>query len=297
MSKDLFSRYVWIVDTIRRHSSITFAELNRLWIRASVSDGIPLARRTFFRYRESIAELFNVDIMYDRSTYGYYIEQSGSHEQGILDWMLNSVSIGSMLNDAADVGQYIFLEEVPSAREYLNLVIDALRSHKTMLLSYHPYTRTHPTPEILFEPYFLKIFRQRWYVTGRVVKEDRIKTYALDRIVEAVLESQTYSIPDDFDAEEYFRHSFGIIFDEGAVKKVVLRAGERQAKYLRSVPLHHSQRETIHEKFSVFTYEIKITPDFIQEILSHGPDLIVQEPPELRAMIANLLRDTLKSYS
>ena len=214
-----------------------------------------------------------------------------------MNWLLNSASIGNLLNDAKDIGEMIFLEEVPSAREYLSLVVDSLKEHKAIKFSYHPYSRINPTHDIIIEPYFLKIFKQRWYLTGRNVKEDTIKTYALDRMIEPNLLTTTYSIPDDFDAEAYFRDSYGIIFDEGEVKRVSIRTDTRQAKYFRSVPLHHSQHEVLHDDYSIFYYNIKITPDFVQELLSYGPKVTVLAPPELRAMMVDSLRKSLDNYA
>ncbi len=114
---------------------------------------------------------------------------------------------------------------------------------------------------------------------------------------EVTLVNSTFSVPEDFNAEEYISHSYGIIFDEGNVKNVAIRTDSRQAKYLRSVPLHHSQTEILHDAYSIFYYKIKITPDFVQELLSYGPKITVINPPELRAMIITSLQESLNNYS
>lgn len=296
MAKDLFSRYIWLIDTIKRYGTLTRDEISKLWMRSPYSNGDPLPRRTFYAYRTAIEELFKINIECNPSTFEYYIAQSGDHYESVLNWMLNSASIGNLLNDAGDIADKIFLENVPSAREHLSTSVDALKSRKPVKFSYHPYSRINPTPDIVVEPYFLKIFKQRWYLTGRNVKEDTIKTYALDRMSDVVLLPSQYTIPEDFDAEAYFRDSYGIIFDEGEVKNVSIKTDARQAKYFRSVPLHHSQYEMLHDSYSIFNFKLKITPDFVQELLSYGPKLTVLSPPELRAMMITSLRDSLKNY-
>ncbi len=87
------------------------------------------------------------------------------------------------------------------------------------------------------------------------------------------------------------------MFDEGEVKRVALRTDSRQAKYFRSVPLHHSQQEVIHDSYSIFYFKIKLTPDFVQEILSYGPKVTVLSPPELRAIMVDSLKKTLDTYA
>lgn len=298
MPRDLFSRYVWIVDTIRRHGAITRALLNEKWKKSPFSEGgQPLTRRTFYNYRNAIAELFQVNIECNPVTYEYYLEQTGSNNESITNWLLNSATMSDVLAGSRDIANRIFVDEVPSARVHLAAIIDAIKGGHPVRLSYHPYTRSVPTAGIILEPYFLKIFRQRWYVTGMNVRDRKIKTYALDRITDlAIIGEQTFEMPADFNPEEYFRNSFGIVFDEGEPKNVQLRVDARQAKYLRALPLHHSQQESIHDAYSIFSYRLKLTPDFIQELLSMGPRVTVMAPPELRAMITASLRDTLANY-
>lgn len=115
MPKNLFSRYIWIIDTIRRHGAITRDQLNELWCRADVSDGERLPRRTFYNYRNAIEELFKINIECDPSTYEYYIDNGGDkHDDSVTEWMLNSAAMSNMLTDARSVSHRVFLEDVPS---------------------------------------------------------------------------------------------------------------------------------------------------------------------------------------
>lgn len=297
MSRNLFNRYIWLIDTVRRHGTITRDELNRLWCLAPFSDGSPLPRRTFYNYRNAIEEIFGISIACNPSTFEYYLEDSDdTHTDSVIDWMLNTASMSNTLTDARSIADRVFLEDVPSARQYLSTVIEAMKECKTLSFAYSPFSRTGAPKPVKIEPYFLKIFRLRWYITGRNVKEDVIKTYALDRMSNVNIDSTTFVIPPDFDAEAYFRDAFGIVFSQGKAKKVIIRTDHRQAKYFRALPLHHSQEEMIHDQYSVFTYKLRLTPDFVQELLSYGPKITVLAPSELRAMIVTNLTETLLNY-
>ena len=204
--------------------------------------------------------------------------------------------MSNVLASVSDASDRIFLEDVPSARLYLSQVVTALRENRPLRFTYRPYTRSTPTKGVSVEPYFLKIFRQRWYVTGRNTADGRIKTYALDRMEDVTVGDETF-VPDPlFDPEEYVRDAFGIIFSQGEAKDIVLRTDPRQAKYLRALPLHHSQSESIHDDYSLFHYRLRLTDDFVQEILSLGPRVTVVSPPELKAMVTTSLRETLRLY-
>lgn len=296
MATELFGRYIWLVDTIKRYKAITRDQINELWMRSPLSNGEPMSRRSFYNYRQAIEEIFKLSIDCNPATFEYYINEPDYHNESVTDWLLNSASTSEALTGCREISDRVFLENVPSAREFLPIIVRSLKEFQPITFSYHPYSRISPTPDVVIEPYFLKIFRQRWYVTGRNVKEDTIKTYALDRMREVKLLPDEYEIPDTFDPELYFRDSFGIMFTKGEAKSVAIKADVRQAKYLRALPLHHSQHETIHDNYSIFYYRLKLTPDFVEEILSHGPALTVLNPPELRAMVLTSLRDSLANY-
>lgn len=284
------------MDTIRRYGRITGRELNRRWAESPFSEGRPLPRRTFYNYRQALQQLFNVNIEYDPVTYEYFIENNDEHNDSVTDWLLNTTATSNVLSGARDISGRIFLEDVPSARDYLHVVIDALKMNRSIRFDYHPYTRSQPTRGIVLEPYFLKIFRQRWYITGRNVADSKVKTYALDRMTRALMLDTTFDIPADFDAEAYCSASFGVVFNMGQVEHVVIRVEARQAKYFRALPLHQSQRETVYDSFSLFHFDIRVTPDFVEELLSHGPKITVIEPRSLRLTMIEKLRATLAGY-
>ena len=296
MARNMLSRYIWLIDTIRRYGTITREKLNELWMLSPYSDGSPLPRRTFYNYRQAIEELFNINIECNTSTYEYSIDSGDDRHESMTDWLLNSAAMSNVLSSVSDVSDRIFLEDVPSARLYLSQVISALRENHPVRFTYRPYTRLNPTKDVIVEPYFLKIFKQRWYVTGRNVKDDKIKTYALDRMEDVKIEDDTFVVDKSFDLESYVRDTFGIVFSQGEPKEVVLRADTRQPKYLRALPLHHSQREVMHDEYSLFYYKLRLTPDFVQELLSYGPNIQVVSPPELKAMVVTQLRDALAKY-
>ncbi|MCM1355632.1 MAG: WYL domain-containing protein [Staphylococcus sp.] len=296
MSRNNLARYIWLIDTIRRYGAISREQIGQLWAKSQFSDGSPMPRRTFYNYRNAIEELFNINIECNPSTYEYYIDTNNSHQASVTDWLLNSATMSNVLSTLHDVSDRVFVEDVPSARLYLSQVISALREHRQLHFIYRPYTRINPTRDVVIEPYFMKIFRQRWYVTGLNLRDNQIKTYALDRMADVVIGTDTFEIPADFDSDSFVRDSFGIVFTQAEPHEVIIRANPRRAKYLRALPLHHSQREEIHDDYSNFFYRLRLTPDLVAELLSLGPDVKVMAPAELRIMVTNALRDALGQY-
>lgn len=297
MARNLVTRYVWLVDTINRYGRITLKDLNDAWLRSEISEGKPLARRTFFHYRDGVEDMFDINIVCDKSTFEYYIDDSGGEDNARLrSWLVDSASLSGMLSNAHDISDRIILESVPSAREHLPVIIDAMKQNRRIRFSYKSYTRSQPTDGIVLEPYFVKIFKQLWYVIGLNVKDGQVKTYALDRMSSLNLLQETFDLPEDVNPAEFFKDCFGIITNRNSAKRIVLRVEPTQAKYFRALPLHSSQQEEVHDDYSLFSYTMRITYDLKEEIMSHGASIEVLEPKELKTLIRTELEQALKNY-
>lgn len=297
MAKDILNRYIWLIDTIRRHRRITRKELDECWSRSPFAEGCSgIPRRTFYNYRQAIEDLFSVIIECDPRTYEYYIDESPAATSSMTNWLLDSSAMSRVLQESHDVADKIMLESVPSAREFLAPMIDALRNNFRVRFDYHPYSRSNPTQGVVVEPYFVRIHRQLWYVTGYNVADKKVKTYSFDRMTNLQVLTTKFLPPADLSPEDYFRDSFGVMVTQSRPREIKLKVSSRQAKYFRALPLHGSQSEMITNDYSVFTYQMRITSDLVAEILSHGPDIVVLAPVELRAMVTERLRTALQNY-
>ena len=179
---------------------------------------------------------------------------------------------------------------------HLPVIIDALKQNRRIRFSYKSYTRSKPTDGIMLEPYFVKIFKQLWYVIGLNVKDGLVKTYSLDRISNLNILQDTFDMPEEVNPSEFFKDCFGIITNRNSAKRIVLRVEPTQAKYFRALPLHSSQQEEVHDNYSIFTYRMRITYDLKEELMSHGASIEVLAPQELKTLIRNELEQALKNY-
>lgn len=299
MARNLINKYIWIIETIRRYGRITREELNRQWMQSGYSEGEPMARRTFYNYREGIVDVFGIEIVCDTATYEYYIksDETDGASADMQKWMLNSAMISGMLSESKDVADRIVMDEIPSARTNLPLIIGAMRENRRIAFTYRSYSRINAEHDIEYEPYFVRLFKQLWYVIGYNVKDKRIKTYSLDRMSDCVVRQAQFKLPDGFVAKHFFDDNFGIMSSQGEPKTVLLRATVNQAKYLRALPLHRSQKEvSVHDDYSVFQYKLLLTYDFTKEIMSLGANVTVISPPELIAAIKQELAAMNKNY-
>ena len=285
MAKDLFNRYIWLVDTIYQAHGITFEEINEKWLRNSMSEGLDIPLKTFYNHRKAIEEIFDINIVCDkRGGYKYYIENADDMEKGgIRTWLLNTFAVNNLINESHHLKRRILFEQIPSGQKYLTPLIEAMRDGKTVVLRYKSFWRQDEY-SVEVEPFLVKVFRQRWYLLARNPRKDVLRIYALDRIRELKQVENTFMLPKDFSPEDYFYNSFGIISPDNCPPEVVkLKVYGTQKEYFRTLPLHHSQEEIeITDEYTVFRYYLSPTYDFIQEILSHGYNVEVLAPKHVR---------------
>ncbi|MDE6234247.1 MAG: WYL domain-containing protein [Muribaculaceae bacterium] len=297
MTRDLFSRYVWIVDTFLRNEKLTREEFNRLWEKCHLSDGRPMPERTFYHYRRSIEENFHLDILCNRAGEFYIDPKSVSRNRTLTNWMLDSYAVNGAISETPRASGRVEVEDVPSAREFLPTVLSAINKSKIISFTYAGFSRSRPERDILFAPYFLKRYKQRWYMLGYKEKSRDIRTYALDRVRQMVITDRDFTLPPDEKAEHYFGHIIGVTTSKAPVRRVVLRATPTQAKYFRALPLHPSQQEEeTHDDYSLFCYELQLNYELVHELMSLGDSVRVIEPAELRVMVKEALKAALDQY-
>ena len=284
MAKNYFNRYVWLIDTINRHGHISREEISRLWQGSHLNDtGEELYERTFHNHRDAILDTFGIEIKCDRSL-GYYIANSDDLKRnGIRQWLLESLSMNNLLNESSDMRDRILFEKIPSSQKWLPVIVNAMRDGKAVEITYQSFWRDEPNT-FTIHPYCLKLFKQRWYVLGRSDGYDSPWIYALDeRMIDVVPLKKALKKPAKFDAADFFSNYFGVTIDSGEPVTVKLKVIAGQVRYFESLPLHHSQQiiERTPE-YSILQYRLVPTYDFRQELLSHGPNVEILEPEELR---------------
>jgi predicted DNA-binding transcriptional regulator YafY len=122
-------------------------------------------------------------------------------------------------------------------------------------------------------------------------------TYALDRMTKVELTDETFEMPADFSPQAYFSEYFGVMTDDTPMAHVVIRAHNWTPNYLRTLPLHHSQREIAStEHYTDFSFDIRPTVDFLNELKKYGDGIEVLEPLELREKMHQMFLDALKRY-
>ena len=239
---------------------------------------------------------FGIVIECQRGSNLYYIDNPDVLENdSVNQWLLDSFAVSNLLMDNRSISDRIILEDVPSGRYYLEIITTAMRDNRQLVIDYEDFFG-NTIQGLKVNPYFIRLFKRRWYVMALVLPGKEIHRFGLDRIkLIEVLESK-FSYPKDFSPQDYYIDYYGVFHDAKPLT-IRLKAYHEKPHYLRSLPLHHSQREIeSNADYTIFEYKIAPTYDFIQEILSHGNQLEVLSPDIFRQQIKAIIQEMHDFY-
>lgn len=296
----LILKYIWVVKTIHRAGRITLKELNEKW-RANIdlSRGEDLPRQTFDRWKSGILDLFGILIDCEqRGGYHYYIANPKELSEGKLrTWLLNTYGTAETLSSNLSIHDRILTENIPSSQDHLSTVLEAMKSNNMLHITFKAFTMKEPK-RFLVEPYCVKMSAQRWYMLARNTEHKNLRLYSLDRIEAVEISNTRFVLPDDFNAKDYFAEFFGIVLDESVpLQTIILRADKYHQNYMRTLPLHPTQREIFAcDDYADFELKLRPTYDFYMKLMSFGNMIKVLEPKTLQEEICKWLENTIEMY-
>ncbi len=130
---------------------------------------------------------------------------------------------------------------------------------------------------------------------GYYENNNEIRAFGLDRINNLKVLEQGFKTKLKIETiNNYYKDSFAM-FTDGEVENVTLSFDLRDGNYINSHPIHFSQKcEINQEKTRYFIYlKIKITLDFMMELMSRAWSLKVIEPLHLRDKMVTFFEEAL----
>jgi predicted DNA-binding transcriptional regulator YafY len=247
--------------------------------------------RTLQRDIKAIQASFNIEIKNNRQNNTYYIESN--YDLNGSQQLLEAFDTLNVLNMAASASQYIHFERrSPRGTENLYPLLRAIQNRKKLSFIYQKF---HDDKESIrqVEPYALREFKSRWYLVARDDKDGIIKTFGLDRLREASLLNEKFTYPEQEELNKKFNYCFGVITpDTGEPEEILLSFTPFQAKYIKTMPLHHTQ-EVVEDSTRECIIRLFLfnTLDFRMELLSYGKEVKVLKPKVLANQIKKMHED------
>lgn len=291
-----YKRYLYIVDRLKSVPS-NFQDLHKYVMNKlendDLGDNFEYSNRTFDRDKKDILDLFGILIQYNRKDKVYYIEEE--IEDPSVSRMIEAFSIHQALKEGNKIAPSIYLESRKSSgTNLINGILYAIQNNFQITFTHTKFWEMEITQRTV-KPIAIKESQHRWYLIAEDNKEGRIKNFGFDRITKLKI-SDTKFKPIVFNVEKNYEHAFGIETYEPA-QKVVLQFSWQQGNYIKSFPLHSSQK-IISDTEDELLIELFIhtTNDIVMELMKYSSEVKVLEPKSLQNEIKRRLVKMTKLY-
>ena len=187
--------------------------------------------------------------------------------------------------------------------EYITDLHDAIMSKEPIEITYKSF-RSAEAQTFCFSPYILKEFRNRWFVFGN--RHDFTYTplcnLALDRIegISDAPQGRTVYEEQRLSSQAlFFKDMIGVTRNmESPIEHVTFIASATEAPYLKTKPLHQSQKELgIQPDGSVlFSIDVILNHELERDLLGYGEGITVLSPESLVEKIQKRVVESLENY-
>ncbi|WP_426091792.1 helix-turn-helix transcriptional regulator [Flavobacterium sp. DSR3-2] len=286
MAKVIFyKRYLYIVDRLKSVPS-NFQDLHKLVMtkleNEDLAANFEFSARTFDRDKKDILDLFGILIQYNRKDKVYYIDEDV--EDPSVSRMIEAFSIHQALKEGNKIAPSIYLEKRKSSGTHLiNGILHTIQNNLQITFTHTKFWEMEISQRTV-KPLAIKESQNRWYLIAEDNKDGRVKNFGFDRISDLKILDDKFK-PIVFNVEKTYQHAFGIETYEPA-QKVILEFSWQQGNYIKSFPLHDSQK-IISDTEDALEIELYIHPtnDIVMELMKYGSEVKILEPKSLQKKI------------
>ena len=277
---------IWLIEQLQAASpqGLTLEELRKRWLELPSHKG-SLSRDMLTAHRKSIQDFLGLEIMAPDRMHYHIMNPEVLKLDSLANDLLKSIQNFVFLQEYRELGNLIQPEQIETGSRYLQQIGLALRDKHKLRITYQKFT-DEESYDAIVHPYCLKADKGRWYILAHKEGneyQETVQIFALDRTLRLEVLSETFVPNPEVDIEAFFRDCFGVWhnYEKYPVKDITISCTEEVANYLRTLPLHHSQKESAYKEGKegriVFTYHISPSPDFIGELKKWGNEIRIKE--------------------
>ena len=276
---------VWLIQQLQfAPSGLTLEELKKLWIERPEHRG-NLSRDMLTTHRKGIKDFLGLRIEAPDRMHYCIMNPEVLKLDSLANDLLKSIQNFVFLQEYKDLGDLIQPEQIETGACFLQMIGQALRDKRKLSITYQKFIDEAPYHAIV-HPYLLKADKGRWYIFAHKEgseHQEYVQCFALDRTKRLEVIPDTFVPNPEVDMVEYFRDCYGVWHDYESypVRDITISCTEKVAHYLRTLPLHYSQREDAYREGPdariIFHYHISPSPDFIGDLKKWGDGIKIKE--------------------
>lgn len=209
-----------------------------------------------------------------------------------------SAKLGRVLPDALresiqTVEDVVAIEPGPwvisTSADFLIRVASAIRMGRRVRFSYQSHGGAESHREV--EPYAVIHTDGRWYLIGRCLSRDALRTFRLDRVTELAVCEETFRRPTDFDARAYLHERMPFVQSDYQID-VWIDMPIEQAEHTFAPWRVASKEDRGGTRLRCSRDQLQM---FAGMLLSVGRRIVVYEPAELRDTFRELALQAMQA--
>jgi len=182
--------------------------------------------------------------------------------------------------------------------EHLDRLYNAIIHGRALRIRYQSFNARQPNL-FFFHAWWLKEFKNRWFVVGIKRRNAPLLNLALDRI-QSIDEEETppYLPNTSIDPDAYYKDVIGVTVSPNMRPALVrILVNHANAPYVETKPLHHSQKVLERNAEGIIiSLNVQINYELEREILGFGPGMVVLAPESLRRTMQKKFFEGLAGY-
>ena len=183
--------------------------------------------------------------------------------------------------------------------EHLDMIYHAIVDKQVLSIKYRSF-KARSAHTIIFYPYLLKEYRNRWFVFGLEKRSRTIRNLALDRMHGLEISGSERFVENTyFNPATFFNDLVGVTKGlNSEVEKVRFLVGNSDAPYILTKPIHRSQQliERNDDGSMVFEIEVVINQELQREFLGFANGIKILEPQHLVDFMKVKLKRANENY-
>lgn len=295
--RSAIKRYLLIFDYVKSNKNCSGIEI----IERIEEEGINSSPSTLKRDLQALSDEFGIVIKYNFTTKGYQYDDNESTDYEtfvkIIELLSTSELIQETIKENKENLQYISFDSSTQLKGIQNLTTILKAIKDCQIIEFRHNSFFHNKDKIhKMEPYGLKEYANRWYVIGKSLTNQEIRTFGIDRIDRLEILFSKFQRPKINPLRE-FDDVIGLVYSVHPLQKVVLSFTKQQGNYIKTLPIHPSQKVLVdnEEELKVKLF-IKPNLELIQRIMMYGEEVKVLEPQWIIEEIRSKLKSTLNKY-
>lgn len=181
---------------------------------------------------------------------------------------------------------------------FLDEIYQAIIKKVVLVITYKSF-KSKEEQKIIFHPFILKEFNNRWFLIGKKKQNQPITNLALDRIISIDYDFNIPYLENNFNPETFYKNVIGVTVNEGLrPQRIELWIDHINAPYVITKPIHNSQRliKTNDDGSIIVHVFIIVNYEFERILLGFGSGLEVLRPEFLRKRMKNIISDAALRY-